>query len=386
MNSSRSILRACALGAVAAAATLTQLHAAIPATTGWFAIPNTQLRSVCAADHGFPQVGGNTGCPAITSAWNSAVYDTKRNRMIVWGGGHTDYSGNEIYAINMDTLSVSRLTDPGLPISSDCGESIVNGTQPNSRHTNDGIEYIESVDKMFVFGGSKSPCGFFSAGTWLFDFATNTWSPVNATGASPNGDAGMMTAYDPNTQLIFLHDRSFLYSFDPATGKYTQLAQSTVGGIGWHSAATIDPKRKKFIIAGFDDRIGTGAVYSIDITPGGSYKMTQLSTTGATALANSSFPGLEYDPVSDRIVAWGEDTRNVVYSLNLDTSTWTSQTVSGGPAPAGNGVHGRWRYSKKYGVFVLVNSVDDNVVTFRLSPPGPADTLAPAAPQTLRAQ
>src|SRR5262249_9032247 len=31
----------------------------IPASLGWYQIPNTNLRSVCAADHGFPQVAGN---------------------------------------------------------------------------------------------------------------------------------------------------------------------------------------------------------------------------------------------------------------------------------------------------------------------------------------
>lgn len=371
-----------------AAAALVPLAAfgAIPDTNGWYSVPNTHLRSICASEHGFPSVGGNTGCPAITGAWNSAVMDTKRNRLIVWGGGHNDYLGNEIYAFNLGTLTIERLTDPGTPPSSDCGESIVGGTQPNSRHTNDGIEYIESVDKMFVFGGSKSPCGFFSGGTWLFDFATNTWSAVNPSGTAPVGDAGMMTAYDPNTGLIFVHDRAYLYSFDAATSRYARLAARTIGGIGWHSAATIDPKRKKFIIAGYDDGVSAGAVYSIDIAPGGGYAMTSIPTTGATALAGSSFPGLEYDPVSDRIVAWGEDSRNVVYSLNLDTKTWASQTVSGGPTPAGNGVHGRFRYSRQSGVFVLINSVDDNVFTLRLSPPGPADTMPPGAPQGLRSQ
>jgi hypothetical protein len=386
MHFSRRFLGRCALTCLLPAALTAIVNAAIPTSTGWYAIPNTQLRTVCAADHGFPQVGGNTGCPAITGAWNSAVMDTKRNRLVIWGGGHSDYLGNEIYALNLNALTVSRLTDPGLPVSSDCGESIVNGTQPNSRHTNDGIEYIESVDMMFVFGGSKSPCGFFSGGTWLFDFATNTWSAVNPSGTPPVGDAGMMTAYDPNTGLIFVHDRAYLYSFDAATRKYTRLAARTIGGIGWHSAATIDPKRKKFIIAGYDDGVSAGAVYSIDITPGGNYTMTQLSTTGATALANSEFPGLEYDPVSDRIVAWTGDSRNVVYSLNLDTNTWTSQTYAGGPAPVGNGVHGRWRYSRTSGVFVLVNSVDDNAYALRLSPPGPQDTVPPGAPQSTRAQ
>jgi hypothetical protein len=380
MRSVNFLIRICAAALVPGAAAL----AAIPATNGWYSVPNTHLRTVCASEHGFSSVNGNTGCIAITGAWNSAVMDTKRNRLIIWGGGHNDYLGNEVYAFNLGALTIERLTDPGLPPSSDCGESIVGGTQPNSRHTNDGIEYDEATDQMFVFGGSKSPCGFFSGGTWLFDFATNAWLQFTPTGTQPVGDAGMMTAYDPNTGLIFVHDRAYLYSFDAATRKYTRLAARTLGGIGWHSAATIDPKRKKFVIAGYDDGVGGGAVYAIDIAPGGAYVMSQVSTTGATALASSSFPGLEYDPVTDRIVAWGEDSRNVIYSLNLDTNTWTSQTYSGGPTPVGNGVHGRWRYSRQSGVFVLINSVDDNVFTLRLSPPGPPDTVAPGAPQGLR--
>jgi len=382
MRSVKFLLRLCAIAMPVSAVAF----AAIPDSTGWYSVPNTHLRSVCAAEHGFPEVEGNTGCAAITGAWNSAVMDTKRNRLIIWGGGHSDYLGNEIYAFNLGSLTIERLTDPGLPPSTDCGEAIAGGTQPNSRHTYDGIEYVESVDKMFVFSGSKSPCGFMSSGTWLFDFASSKWTQVNPTGTPPVDDAGMMTAYDPNTGLIFVHDRTYLYSFDANTGKYTRLAERTIGGIGWHSAATIDPKRKKFVIAGYDDGVSAGAVYAIDITPGGSYAMTQVSTAGASGLANSAYPGLEYDPVTDRIVGWSEDTPNVVYSLNLDNNSWTSQTYSGGPVPAGNGVNGRWRYSRQSGVFVLINSVDDNVFTLRLSPAGPSDTLAPAAPQGLTIQ
>ena len=46
------------------------------------------------------------------------------------------------------------------------------------------------------------------------------------------------------------------------------------------------------------------------------------------------YPGLEYDPVGDRFVAWGENSRNTVYFLNLDSRTWTSTTYAGGPNPS----------------------------------------------------
>ena len=39
-----------------------------------------------------------------------------------------------------------RITDPGLPRSTDCGPAIAGGTQPNSRHTYDALVYIEGLD------------------------------------------------------------------------------------------------------------------------------------------------------------------------------------------------------------------------------------------------
>ena len=138
--------------AALAVCAITAAAADLPPGTGWYSIPNTRLRTVCAADNGFPSVSGASGCPAITLAWSSGVFDSTRNRMIVWGGGHNDYYGNELYALPLDTLIPERLTNPGLPVASSgsCVDAIAGGTQPNSRHTYDGIEYIASADRMFL--------------------------------------------------------------------------------------------------------------------------------------------------------------------------------------------------------------------------------------------
>lgn len=359
----------------------TALAQQLPTGTGFHQLANTRLRSVCAAENGYPQVAGASGCPAITGTWNGAVFDTTRNRMIVWGGGHNDYYGNEIYAVNLATSTVERLTAPGLPVASSCTEGIVNNTQPNSRHTYDGIEYIPTVDRMFVFGGSLA-CGSgnFGSDTWTFDFATMRWSRVTPTGSLPSGDAGMMTAFDPVSGLVYVHDRRYLYSFNPSTGAYTRLS-NTNESLGYHLAATIDPKRRLFIIVGYDTSSGGGRVHAYSIATGSTYAMQTLSTTGGSGLIGELYPGLDYDPVADRLVAWGEGTRNVVYQLNVDTRVWSATTFTGGPTPAGNGTHGRFRYSPVSGVYVLVNRVDDNAYILRLSNQVAA---APNAPGNLQ--
>src|SRR5690242_11848965 len=122
---------------------------------GWHEIPNTSIRAVC-PPNGF---GGSSyafrdDCNNITAAWNSAMMDTKRNRLIVWGGGHNDYLGNELYSLELDHFKLTRLTDPAVPVNSTgCEEALADGTQPNSRHTYDAVTYIEHADRLFVYGG-----------------------------------------------------------------------------------------------------------------------------------------------------------------------------------------------------------------------------------------
>lgn len=110
--------------------------ATIPSTAGWLDIANTQIRSVCPPDNfGGSGYAFTSYCNGVIDAWNGGVFDTARNRFIIWGGGHHDYSGNEVYALNMNTLTLSRLTDPAVPVATACPEYLANGTQPNSRHT-----------------------------------------------------------------------------------------------------------------------------------------------------------------------------------------------------------------------------------------------------------
>ena len=347
----------------------------IPSSLGWYQIPNTKLKNVCP-----PNNFGGSGypftdmCQNVTEAWNSAVFDTTRNRLIIWGGGHGDYYGNEIYALNLNTLTIQRITDPGLPLGSEttCQEAIAGSIQPNSRHTYDGITYMPNVDRMFAFGGSLA-CGggSFSTGTWTYAFTTMNWQKMNPTGAIPSAVPGVVTAYDPNTGKVFLHDSNYLYAYTFSSNAYQRLSGDNP--INYHMTATIDPKRKKFVI------VGAGNVYAYDIGSGSSYSRQTLSTTGGSSIVNSDYPGLAYDPISDRIVAWNGG--NTVYSLNLDTRVWATTTYTGGPGPAiPAGTYKRWSYSPGLNVFVTINSVDNNAYTFRLG--GTADP-PPAPPASL---
>ena len=350
--------------------------AALPSSLGWYAIPNTRLRSVCPPNN----FGGSSYqfaslCNGVTEAWNSGVMDTTRNRLIIWGGGHNDYSGNELYALNLNSLTLTRLTDPGLPVADPlvCPASLVNGTQPNARHTYDGIAYIANVDRMFVYGGAISCGGGMSSDlTWTYNFATSQWENRNPTGTKPRQDLGLVSAYDPNTGKVFVHDTLDLYAYTFSSNSWQKLTSNNTG-IDYHLAGTIDPVRKKFVM------VGGGQAWVYDIS-GSTFVRQALTAGGGSAIVNSGYPGLAYDPNTDRIVAWNGG--NTVYSLNLDANTWTAiSNFSGGPGAArAAGTYDRWSYSPASGVFVVVNSVDQDAFAFRLTSggtPPPPDTTVP---------
>ncbi len=346
-----------------------QVAAALPTTVGWSQMSNTTLDSVCAATHGFPGVAANSGCSAITWAWNSGVMDTTRNRILLWGGGHNDYWGNEVYALSLESGTMQRITDPATPNNASCPEALAGGTQPNSRHTYDGIEYMPNVDKMFVLGGSLAPCGYMANDTWFFNMQTNAWEVVNATGDIPNAVPGLLSGYDANTGKVFVHDNHYLYAFNPTTKVYTML--SDYAYTDYHLSAVVDPVRKKFVM------IGNGDAWVYDISASSTYVRSALTTTGGAAIVNESSPGLVYDPVADKIVAWAGG--NTVYSLDMNTKVWTPTTYTGGPGAAYNeGTFGRWQYSPQSNAFVYYGDTDANAYIFRMSTDG--GTTTPPTP------
>ena len=76
---------------------------AIAETPGWHELPNTDLESVCACGNGFDYACGNTWGGIF--AWSSGDFDATRNRLLMWGGGHGDYYGNELYALDLNDQS-----------------------------------------------------------------------------------------------------------------------------------------------------------------------------------------------------------------------------------------------------------------------------------------
>ena len=166
----------------------------------WYEVPNSRLETVFPS----PVPQGNSGPESVMDAWSGGAYDTKRDRLIVWGGGHADYSGNEVYVFDVNSLKWSRLTEPSQNVGGNESTGLYPDGKPRSAHTNNYIQYAESVDRFISLGlGFTYPGSYVTPYVHAFDFDTLTWDsslqPVPSNGGSiPDS----ITAYDPKTGKI----------------------------------------------------------------------------------------------------------------------------------------------------------------------------------------
>jgi hypothetical protein len=322
----------------------------------WYAVPDTHMRGVCPPNgFGGKDYDFNFHCSSVIGAWSGGAYDTLRNRMIIWGGGHNDYYGNELYAFDVNTLAWDRLSDPDLDFElyQDCRETHASGN-PTGRHTYGGLAYIAHVDQLFAHGGSLA-CGpgETSLKTWTYELSSSTW---DERALGPMGEwsrADEYSVYDPVSQNVYLfwHSELFLYNYDQ--DRWRQLDNDQISWLA--SGVAIDTKRNLLI------SVGNGYVSVYDLNDQ-NYERQHWSTTGAEELVNAYAPGLAYDPLRDRIVGWaGGD----IFSLNVETKQWARSSVPGGPEKRVGDTFGRFRYIPEYDVFIAVTHVDEDVFFYK---------------------
>jgi uncharacterized repeat protein (TIGR01451 family) len=373
---------------------MTLLFCAAPSIAGiisdlpaghWAEIPYSKLEMVFPV----PEPIGGTGARAVMDAWSGGAYDTKRNRLIIWGGGHNDYSGNELYVFDLNTLQWSRLTEPStvvcvppapgdtssLPCVDEPSGYYVDG-KPRARETFATVQYLASIDRFCAFGAfSMHRVGLSAKHIDCFNFDTLQWS------AMADGYGVGVAAVDPVTGMAYSHannNGTFLTKFNPQTNTWTALGNMWTAPdwfAGTNMNTVIDPVNRKMLAIGRNQVF----VWDIDKPDASGYvKSYNVTTTGDTAPVAALGPGLDWDPVSQRVIAWIGG--SAVYSLNTTTWVWTKIDPSAGnsaiPTAANPaGTWGRFRYMPAFNAFVGVNRTSENVFVYKL-PNGAAPVSA----------
>ncbi len=406
-------------------------RAQLPTAIGWTALPTAT--SLAGSGECPPNnFGGDPypfadNCANVIRTWNGAIADTIANRLIIWGGGHDNYFGNEIYSLNLlaNPITLTRLKDPTVPTNyanrANCVDGIPPGSPdfaPNSRESYGGLAFIPSANRMMIFDGSLACTqGDGSSNTWTIPLSnlsnSSSWVHEDLTlaGTKPNADGnepyGNVSAYDSNSGLVFVADSSAIYTYNYATNTYTRITAAKGFVTGIYLSGAIDPTRKLFVLAGAcsggNCASGNG-VFVADISNPAS--TTQQNWTAATMAdpncaeyldggvnpINSANPGITFDSVADDFVGWPNQ-GNSVYILTPDPVnkrlTCQKLTFANGPPNSAHandkvntsyGTFGRFQYFPALDVFVLVN--DWNIPAYILRLRNGADFTLSATPST----
>ena len=393
-----------------------------PTGSGWHRLANTQMRkSVCLSDTPNGMYADATmtatteysfNCNQIIP-WSGGAADDTHQRLIVWGGGHSDYAGNEVSVLNLSgTPSWERFTSPTMPVPfvwdgknweglkpyfvrPHDGGQYKPGSSPASRHTYNGLQYVPYQNKLYSFGGSLANGGFLSQETWTLDMNTKSWTMLGPPySQAPNYPT---SAYNPTDGHIVMHDKNWtLFDYDPHTNKWKVLA--TRVHIDDGTTAVIDPVNNLFVVVGAGGTpSNTGypslpKYHTLQVFSLSSDRMQAWSNNGCDLIYRSG--GLAWDSALGLMVGYPGG-GNQVYLLNtgpkdmvtpfgtvpshkcLDVAISTKTPPVKGtdypPDPEGTGregnlgVYGRFAYFPSLDEFVLVNDRDRDAWMLRLA-------------------
>lgn len=191
MTFSRSLLTVAVTGSLVApvqsADNLAYLKCLLDQTPpgGWVKASTTTFSSAWASPSqgGVPDTGYSSPS-AVVTAWSSMGWDSKRSKLILWGGGHAIYYGNEVYLWQGNTSTWTRGSLP-TRIEAYAGHYLtVDNITPQSSHTYDNNLYVPINDRFVTFGGAAFNTGnrfvnrdasgaLTLAGPWM-------WNPASA--------------------------------------------------------------------------------------------------------------------------------------------------------------------------------------------------------------
>lgn len=319
----------------------------------WKQIPGSDISAILPE----PRVPGQLS--SRIDAWNGLAADTSRNRLFsAANGGHADYSGNEVYQIDLshDNPSWTMLRAPTASefiVASDYTKGIFNDYyldgRPASTHTYYALNFISSRNAVFKFG-SGSLWGTGNEGSWktdAFSLDTNDWHPASTwPDATPGSRAGALAAAickHPVTEQIYLATPGNLRRFNPATGQFDVLAAWPENASAVYArSCAVDSIRERVVFFGDGYRAPSGGLM-YDIA---SNKILQFNFSGDRVpdmtAANYNFAWFE-----PKIGQFLLKTLTSGQVLAIDPVTFVVQDVGTTGADAMpnamNGVHTRWQ-------------------------------------------
>lgn len=366
------------------------IQSATPGT--WIHANQNTFQSVWTpAEH---QVG--TNLKGIIEAWSGFAWDSNRGDLIIYGGGHGNYQGNDVYIWHGSDLQWERaslptkLQDPTyIPPENYYFTQLTvdNGATPQAAHTYGNNVFLPTLDRFLTFGGyTYSSTGmqylrkdangnFVTTGPYLFDPSKangNLVGGADGTGVDPtvaggnmwqNRDvAGTITAccfgqgmaavtQENGKDVVYVTNRPphaggqalFKYTIndinDPSQDTWEMVGAQHPTTIAVVGSGDIDTENNLFVRTGVHDYPTHGSFdfFYWDLNHPGATNYTRSFNVADTTNGLFNFNaikdmGMSYDPVGKRFLLW--DGKENVFTLTHSGSDFdTGWTLGTDNAP-----------------------------------------------------
>ena len=303
---------------------------------------------------------------AIVYAWSSFAWDPNRTALLLWGGGHENYRGNEMYVWQGSTGLWTRGSLPSRTerFGSTSTYYIVDDAAPQSAHTYDNNLFLRQNDLFLTFGGATFNSGNsfvrkgvdgspVRAGPWV-------WDPRKADGNEVGGTTG--SGYNPATvggqmwvdqqgkwlgaeapsyvngtsaylqengrDVVYVTGDSnssgwpSLYRYELADIRADELGRFEQIAVAWNvpsfqGAAVIDSRNRLYIRTSNVGASGLGVWDLLELdpeSPNANHDVAvSLTLEDGSRFGVSAFHGIAYDEINDRVLLWDGRERGTVW-------------------------------------------------------------------------
>jgi hypothetical protein len=328
----------------------------------WTNVPGTAMRLVVPAASMIPDGGSVTGPSSVLSAWNGAAYDSDAQKLYFWGGGSTDYGGNEVYELDLEALKVERLTNPsrlnmqsppGMNASANC--LLPGDGTPLSSHDYDGIVWCPLTKTVWLWptaGYCRQGSVTTSGQSWEFDPQKKAWRRAPDVPKSPEGLGIFNACWVPKHGKILVQTNGTACWFDPAAKAYSGWSPG-FGSFGESTSSYVAHRDEVWICWDGILKIPLRAP-----VPGRPESVVDPKNKPSSEIHGTT--GMLYDPANKMLLFWsgGGD----ILALNPDNLQWRFlPAVAGSRAPSAHAVLSKWKYVAELSCCIAYGDIDEGL-------------------------
>lgn len=313
----------------------------------WVELPGTSLSNVPVVD---PFNGGMVAPRGRIDAWNGLAANRDDNQVYLAGaGGHADWAGNEVYAIDL-SLAQPRwrlLRGPTLGPAIVMNQPYYTDGRPSSTHLYYALHFVRARNRIFkmsagsVWGDGNSNNNKVDA----FSVAAGDWDPMGtfAEATSMGGAINRPYAQHPGTEDLYTFFAGSFRVWRAATATWQTLAARPSyanDDLVYGSGSGVDPVRGRVVFLRNVYRLMQRQ--GLELSLAGT--LSDVTFTGpAAAVTGQPQAGMQFVPGED-VFLIKTDTGGEVARLDAANVVTLQPTTGTSPPDAVNGVFTRWLY------------------------------------------